>query len=359
MCGPLPSPWTSSIASTAGTLLGSTCAQTLGLIALKDAVTLASWPSLSGWTTSTEPCPATWTGVSCAGTTVTALDLGFVNMEGTLPAALSKVTGLTSLNLGGNKLTGSLPLAWSVLTGLTVVDVSKNLLSSSLPVAWQTLASLQRMDLSDNALTSTVPMVWMSGTPHMAAMARLTANNNVNMCGSFAATAWASVHGMFLGDANRFFVLAGAAVTSMGVSVIQGLLGVFPGVSVTGPLIVVQDGGTAAAFQSAAVSAAAIASLTTAILDAQSRTPCAHGSSILTTAELGGRTLYPGLYKSTVGNVFWQVGTSGTLGAGSVLEGTMLADQSVTSGINAVVHGRVLARIAAVTMMFAEYLLTG
>ncbi|KAG1655803.1 hypothetical protein FOA52_003676 [Chlamydomonas sp. UWO 241] len=139
------------------------------------------------------------------------------------------LTSLTSLNLGSNKLTGSLPLAWSVLTGLTVVDLSQNLLSSSLSVAWQTLASLQRMDLSDNAFVSTIPVVWMSGTPHMAAMARLTANNNVNMCGSFAATAWASVHGVFLGKANCFVVLAGAAVTSAGTSVILGLLGVFPG----------------------------------------------------------------------------------------------------------------------------------
>ncbi|KAG1679107.1 hypothetical protein FOA52_000462 [Chlamydomonas sp. UWO 241] len=195
MCGPLPSPWTSAIVSTTGTLLGNTCAQTSGLIAVKDAVTVASWPaaSLSGWTTSTDPCTAAWTGVSCAGTKVTALDLGFWNMEGTLPAALSKVTGLMSLSLGSNKLSGSLPLAWSVLTGLTMVDLSKNLLSSSLPVAWQTLASLSRMDLSDNAFVSTIPVAWMSGTPHMAAMARLTANNNVNMCGSFSATAWASV----------------------------------------------------------------------------------------------------------------------------------------------------------------------
>jgi hypothetical protein len=103
MCGPLPSPWTSSIVSTSGTLLGDTCAQTSGLIAVKDAVTVASWPSLSGWTTSTDPCSSAWTGVSCAGTKVTALDLGFFNMEGSLPAALSKVTGLTSLNLGSNK----------------------------------------------------------------------------------------------------------------------------------------------------------------------------------------------------------------------------------------------------------------
>ncbi|KAG1673971.1 hypothetical protein FOA52_015727 [Chlamydomonas sp. UWO 241] len=174
----------------------------------------------------------------------------------------------------------------------------------------------------------------------------------------------------------------------------------YVGTSVTGPLVIVQEGEIIDAVQSAAKSAAGIASLLTAYLDAQSRTPCPNGSSILATPELGGRTLIPGLYKSTSGygitalpltldaqgdpdavfifqiattfisaagaqvilvggaqakNVFWQVGTSGTLAADSVLEGTMMADKSITTGINAVVHGRILARIAAVTMMFATF----
>ncbi|KAG1681034.1 hypothetical protein FOA52_009994 [Chlamydomonas sp. UWO 241] len=109
MCGPLPSPWTSTVVSTTGTLLQASCqagsmsAQTSGLLAVKDAVTVASWPSLTGWTTSTDPYSFAWTGVVCTGSKVTALDLGFFNMEGTLPAALSTVTSLTSLNLGSNK----------------------------------------------------------------------------------------------------------------------------------------------------------------------------------------------------------------------------------------------------------------
>eukprot|EP00961_Rhodomonas_salina_P162168 2184480-Rhodomonas_salina.3 len=50
-------------------------------------------------------------------------------------------------------------------------------------------------------------------------------------------------------------------------------------------------------------------------------------------------------------NIFWQVGSSGTLGGSSTFEGTMMADQAISLGTNAIANGRVLARIAAITMM--------
>eukprot|EP00961_Rhodomonas_salina_P258545 3494151-Rhodomonas_salina.1 len=50
-------------------------------------------------------------------------------------------------------------------------------------------------------------------------------------------------------------------------------------------------------------------------------------------------------------NIFWQVGTSGTLGAISGFEGTTMADQSISIGTGAIVSGRVLARIAAASFM--------
>jgi hypothetical protein len=50
-------------------------------------------------------------------------------------------------------------------------------------------------------------------------------------------------------------------------------------------------------------------------------------------------------------NVFWQVGSSATLGSGSVFRGNIMADQSVSVNNGVAVHGRTLARIAAVTMI--------
>ncbi|KAG1672928.1 hypothetical protein FOA52_012373 [Chlamydomonas sp. UWO 241] len=62
---------------------------------------------------------------------------------------------------------------------------------------------------------------------------------------------------------------------------------------------------------------------------------------------------YRGVFKAK--NIFWQVGTSGSLQGSTVFEGTMVADQSITSGTGATVHGRLLARIASVTMQSAEF----
>jgi Ice-binding-like len=49
-------------------------------------------------------------------------------------------------------------------------------------------------------------------------------------------------------------------------------------------------------------------------------------------------------------NVFWQVGSSATLGTGSVFKGNILALASITATTGATVEGRLLARTAAVTL---------
>jgi hypothetical protein len=48
--------------------------------------------------------------------------------------------------------------------------------------------------------------------------------------------------------------------------------------------------------------------------------------------------------------VFWQVGSSATLGTTSAFKGTILADQSITLNTGATLTGRALARIGAVTL---------
>jgi hypothetical protein len=53
---------------------------------------------------------------------------------------------------------------------------------------------------------------------------------------------------------------------------------------------------------------------------------------------------------ATAANVFWQVGSSATLGTGSVFYGNILAQASVTLTTGAVLNGRALARTGAVTL---------
>jgi hypothetical protein len=130
--------------------------------------------------------------------------------------------------------------------------------------------------------------------------------------------------------------------------------------------------------------------LTTAYNDAQGRT----NNRTLIDGELSGVTLYPGIYYSasglftisttaltldargnaagvfifqaattiattgsvtlagsaSAGRIFWACGTSGSIGASSAFAGTMMADQSITVGGGAVIQGRLLARIAAITL---------
>ena len=49
-------------------------------------------------------------------------------------------------------------------------------------------------------------------------------------------------------------------------------------------------------------------------------------------------------------NVFWQVSTSATFGTATTFVGTVMADQSITDDGGATINGRLLARIAAVTL---------
>jgi hypothetical protein len=190
-----------------------------------------------------------------------------------------------------------------------------------------------------------------------------------------------------LGSAGTFSVLASSTVTNTGPTVVTGDVGVSPGTAVTGfpPGTVV--GGAIHSADGAAGSAQV--DLTTAYNDAASRTTPASVSG-----DLGGLTLTPGLYKSTsflnltgilrldgqgnsnsvfifqiasalttfsgsqvilqngaqAANVFWQVGSSATLGTNSIFNGTIMAQASVTLTTGAALNGRALARTGAVTL---------
>jgi hypothetical protein len=192
-----------------------------------------------------------------------------------------------------------------------------------------------------------------------------------------------------LGAADSFAVLGATTVTSAGVSTISGDLGVSPGTAVTGfgPGIGTVTGGSIHAGDSLA--AQAHADLATAYAVAVLRTPDQPAVGVL-----DGLTLGPGVYASgstlalagvltldaggdpdavfilqagsTLGtaadsevsltggaqacNVYWQVGSSATLGAGSLLRGSILAHTSVTAGAGVTIHGRALARDGAVTL---------
>jgi hypothetical protein len=195
-----------------------------------------------------------------------------------------------------------------------------------------------------------------------------------------------------LGTSQSFAVLGGSTVTNTGATVITGNLGVSPGSSVTGfPPGIVTGGAIHAAD---GVAAQAQNDLTTAYNTAAG-IPCGFD---LTGQDLGSvGTLTPGVYCFTssaaltgtltlnfqgnpnalflfkIGstlttasassvvltntggttcpsNLFWQVGSSATLGTGSAFAGNILSLSSITVTTGASLTGRALARNGAVTL---------
>ena len=183
-----------------------------------------------------------------------------------------------------------------------------------------------------------------------------------------------------------FSVLAGSTVTNTGSTTVSGDVGIFPGTAVTGFPPGLASG---AIHKADSAAAQAQAALTAGYLDAAGRSG---GTSV--SGDLVGRTLTAGVYKSTSSlavsgdvtldaqgdpnavfifqisstlttgsgshvilansakacNVFWQVGSSATLGTYSVFKGNILALTSITitTGVN--LEGRALARNGAVTL---------
>lgn len=189
-----------------------------------------------------------------------------------------------------------------------------------------------------------------------------------------------------LGTANNFAVLGGSTITNTGSTVVNGDLGLNPGTSLTGfpPGAIngtqhLTDG----------VAAQAQADLVTAYNTASEQT-----NTQTISGDLGGLTLAPGVYSSASSlgltgtltldgqgnsnsvfifqissalttatssrvlltnnaqacNVFWQVGSSATLGTNSNFAGNVLALTSITATTGASISGRLLTRNGAVTL---------
>src|SRR5579859_7801904 len=193
-----------------------------------------------------------------------------------------------------------------------------------------------------------------------------------------------------LGMASSFVVLGASTVTNTGPTIVNADLGVSPGTAVTGFLPGTLVGGAihaadALVGQAQADTSAAYTSLTGQL--------CPAGND-LTGQDLGGKTLTSGVYcfsssaqltgtltldaqgnanavfvfkmgstlttasASSIAminggspcNVFWQVGSSATLGTSTRFAGNIIALASITVTTGVVISGRALARTGAVTM---------
>jgi hypothetical protein len=205
-----------------------------------------------------------------------------------------------------------------------------------------------------------------------------------------ARSAYATLTSVNLGAADGFAVLAGTTVTNTGLSIVTGDLGVWAGTAITGFLPGIVNG---TVDDSDAIAMQAQSDLTTAYNYTVGQA-CGTGNN-LSGQNLGGLTLTPGVYcfassaqltgtltldaqgnpnaifliqigstlttasgSSVVftdggqGNeVFWQVGSSATLGTTTAFAGNILALTSITLNTGANVQcGSAFALNGAVTM---------
>ncbi len=205
----------------------------------------------------------------------------------------------------------------------------------------------------------------------------------------FATSASAAQAPVGLGTAYSFALLGGSTITNTGPSVINGDLGLHPGTAVTGFPPGTING---AVHRTDAVALNAKADLTIAYKDAAGRS-----LSATSAPDIGGKTLKPGVYRtgsvpsmgltgnltldaqgdpravfifqvestlktatdSSVSllngaqacNIYWQVGSSATLGTRTAFKGNILALSSISANNGVVVEGRLLARNGAVTLI--------
>jgi uncharacterized protein (TIGR03437 family) len=187
----------------------------------------------------------------------------------------------------------------------------------------------------------------------------------------------------------NFAALSGVSVNSVGTTVVNGDVGVSGGASVTGFPPGTINGNIYTGINTNVVQA--MAAVTAAFADAAGRSV----GPVPVTGDLGGQTLTAGLYRSsgaiqitagdltldakgdvnavfifqmssflTTGtgrkivllggaqayNVFWQVGTTATLGTNSILNGSILASQTITLNTGTTVNGRLASLTGSIIL---------
>jgi hypothetical protein len=190
-----------------------------------------------------------------------------------------------------------------------------------------------------------------------------------------------------LKTSDTFAVLGASTVTSAGLTVLNGDLGLSPGTSITGFPPGIVNGSIDAGNPVAAQAQMDMTGAYNHIVAMKNPT--------LLPADIGGTTIVPGLYnapvtlgitgtvtldgqnhadsyfvfqipstlttsvnssvtltnKANACNIFWQVGSSATLDTASVFNGSILAAASISVGTGSAVTGRLMAGSGAVTLL--------
>ncbi|TXG53560.1 hypothetical protein EZV62_018816 [Acer yangbiense] len=127
------------------------------LLALKTCITHDPNTLLAkNWSTSTSVC--NWIGVTCGvrHRRVTALNISYLGLIGTIPPQLGNLSFLVLLAINDNNFYGSLPYELARLRRLKYINFNYNQLSGNVPSSIFNISSLQELRLKHNRLSSMV-----------------------------------------------------------------------------------------------------------------------------------------------------------------------------------------------------------
>ncbi|WVZ58731.1 hypothetical protein U9M48_008971 [Paspalum notatum var. saurae] len=143
---------------------------------------------LQGWKVSGgDPCGESWQGITCSGSSVTAIKLSGLSLSGNLAYNMNTMDSLVELdmsqnnlgggqqipynlpnkklerlNLAGNQFSGTIPYSVSTMPKLKYLNLNHNQLSGDITDIFSNLPSLTTVDLSSNSLTGNLPQSFTS-----------------------------------------------------------------------------------------------------------------------------------------------------------------------------------------------------
>ncbi|XP_044472305.1 putative receptor-like protein kinase At3g47110 [Mangifera indica] len=128
------------------------------------------------WSISNPIC--SWVGISCGARheRVTALNLSFMDLGGTISPHLGNLSFLVKLDLSYNNFHGHLPNELGQLRRLRIFSVGNNRISGDIPGFIGLLSKLQILELQYNNFSGTIPDVLFNVTTLEGLWAR---NNNI------------------------------------------------------------------------------------------------------------------------------------------------------------------------------------